>query len=294
MGEFGQKLKQEREKRGISLEEVALSTKIGTRMLRAIEEEHFDQLPGGIFNKGFVRAYAKHLGLNEEQTLADYLSALNATLPQPEAQPEEDVEEVEELQASGSRPSVFSWGRLAAALLVVAVVLGFWNLRSRRATPNAAPIAAKAAATPAAIPPTPKQEPAAIQAPPPAPTNPASTVASKPVIAPRQAPSVASQAAGLFHVLVRAREDSWIRVVADGKEIMQDTLLADGQRYIAADKEIVIKSGNVGGLEFWFNGQKLPTQGDPDQVKTLTFDPRGLVAPTARVDAPAPSVLNQP
>jgi len=45
-------------------------------MLRALEEEHFDQLPGGVFNKGFVRAYARQVGLDEEETLTDYLTAL--------------------------------------------------------------------------------------------------------------------------------------------------------------------------------------------------------------------------
>ena len=45
-------------------------------MLRALEEEKFDQLPGGIFNKGFVRAYARHVGLDEDQAIADYMAAL--------------------------------------------------------------------------------------------------------------------------------------------------------------------------------------------------------------------------
>jgi len=75
VGSFGDKLKREREMRAITLEEIAEATKIGTRSLRALEEEHFDQLPGGIFNKGFVRAYAKFLGIDEEQAVADYVSA---------------------------------------------------------------------------------------------------------------------------------------------------------------------------------------------------------------------------
>src|SRR5256714_10994724 len=78
MGSFGQRLQREREMRSITLEEIALSTKIGTRSLRALEEEDFDQLPGGIFNKGFVRAYAKYLGLDEDQAVTDFLAAENA------------------------------------------------------------------------------------------------------------------------------------------------------------------------------------------------------------------------
>src|SRR4029077_4400520 len=55
-------------------------------MLRALEDEHFDPLPGGIFNKGFVRAYARQVGLDEEETVADYLAALREKL-QPRSVP---------------------------------------------------------------------------------------------------------------------------------------------------------------------------------------------------------------
>ena len=73
---FGKKLKLEREKRAITLEQISNSTKIGTRMLRALEEEDFDQLPGGIFNKGFVRAYARHVGLDEDQAAERAVTAV--------------------------------------------------------------------------------------------------------------------------------------------------------------------------------------------------------------------------
>jgi cytoskeletal protein RodZ len=73
---FGEKLRKQREHRGITLEAVANTTKISTRMLKALEDEHFDQLPGGVFNKGFVRAYARQIGLNEEEAVNDYLAAL--------------------------------------------------------------------------------------------------------------------------------------------------------------------------------------------------------------------------
>src|ERR1035438_9515350 len=75
VGSFGERLRREREMRAISLDDIADATKIGTRLLRALEEEHFELLPGGIFNKGFVRAYAKYVGLNEEEAVADYLQA---------------------------------------------------------------------------------------------------------------------------------------------------------------------------------------------------------------------------
>ncbi len=76
MNEFGDKFRKAREKKELSLDDVSNVTKISSRMLQAIEEEHFDQLPGGVFNKGFIRAYAKHLGLNSEDAVTDYLACL--------------------------------------------------------------------------------------------------------------------------------------------------------------------------------------------------------------------------
>lgn len=56
------------------LTEIAASTRIGTHYLEAIEEEELEKLPGGIFNKGFVRAYARHLGIEEEALINDLVA----------------------------------------------------------------------------------------------------------------------------------------------------------------------------------------------------------------------------
>lgn len=85
MGLFGDKLRKQRELRGLALESISNTTKISTRMLRALEDEHFDQLPGGVFNKGFVRAYARQVGLNEEEAVTDYLAALRESQIQQQA-----------------------------------------------------------------------------------------------------------------------------------------------------------------------------------------------------------------
>jgi cytoskeletal protein RodZ len=76
VGAFGEKFREERERRGITLDDVSNVTKISSRMLQAIEQERFDVLPGGVFNKGFIRAYAKTLGFNTEEAISEYLTAL--------------------------------------------------------------------------------------------------------------------------------------------------------------------------------------------------------------------------
>jgi cytoskeletal protein RodZ len=82
---FGEKLRKQREQRGLSLDAISTITKISPRMLRAIEEEHFEQLPGGVFNKGFVRAYARLVGLDEDEAVSDYLAALRESQVQSQA-----------------------------------------------------------------------------------------------------------------------------------------------------------------------------------------------------------------
>src|SRR5438132_2670586 len=72
MANFGASFKQARESKGISLDRIAAETRISTRFLLAIENEEFQLLPGGIFNRGFVRTYAEKIGLDPEQAVADY------------------------------------------------------------------------------------------------------------------------------------------------------------------------------------------------------------------------------
>lgn len=69
---LGEKLRQAREERGISISEVAEQTRISPHYLAAIENDDYRTLPGGIFNKGFVKSYAKYVGLDEQEALQDY------------------------------------------------------------------------------------------------------------------------------------------------------------------------------------------------------------------------------
>jgi cytoskeleton protein RodZ len=74
---FGEHLKREREMRGVSLEEISAATRISTRFLEALENGQWDQLPGGAFNRGFIRSTARFLGLNEDSMVAEYALEMN-------------------------------------------------------------------------------------------------------------------------------------------------------------------------------------------------------------------------
>ncbi len=69
---LGEKLRQAREERGITISEVAEQTRISALYLGCIENDDYRTLPGGIFNKGFVKSFAKYVGVDEQEALQDY------------------------------------------------------------------------------------------------------------------------------------------------------------------------------------------------------------------------------
>jgi cytoskeleton protein RodZ len=71
-GNFGERLKRERELREVSVDELTKGTRISPRFLEALENEQWDKLPGGVFGRGFVRSIARYLGLDEQSLLGDY------------------------------------------------------------------------------------------------------------------------------------------------------------------------------------------------------------------------------
>jgi len=119
MSSFGETLKRERELRQISLREIAEATKINLRYLDALERDDFRHLPGGVFNKGFVRAYAQFIGIDPETMVTAYLEedgrqqsrAARAGAPPPQVH-------VAEAPAPSS-----SNGRLWLAALVIFLVV---------------------------------------------------------------------------------------------------------------------------------------------------------------------------
>src|SRR5215472_9605983 len=124
MGVFGDKLRREREMRGITLAEMAESTEISKRWLQALEDEEFEVLPGGVFNRGFVRAYARFLGINDEQAVSDYVAASNEQEP-PEDKFPLDVDQIKKDSPplNPKRSYVPVW----LAILALVVVVGGWT-----------------------------------------------------------------------------------------------------------------------------------------------------------------------
>ncbi len=265
MGTFGQRIKREREMRGVSLDEIAQATKIGTRSLRALEEEDFDRLPGGIFNKGFVRAYARFLGMDEEQAVGDYLVASGL-----EAPPAEAVE-------TETAPSADLWRRRLKAIGIAALVLaaagygGWWLYSTGTRGASSQQESARPANPPAAAtrpPPRASDEPAKVPALQPA-AGAVSAGGSGTVAA--ASPAGASE----FTVRIRARAECWVEITADGRR-EEVTLAAGGEKEIRALEKIEVKLGDASVVEIYHNGAALPPFAGERKVRALTFTREGV------------------
>jgi len=76
---FGEELKRQRLLREVSLESIAAATKISVRHLQALERGDSEKLPAPVFTRGFIRAYAAHLGLDPEEMVNAYLSDMKGS-----------------------------------------------------------------------------------------------------------------------------------------------------------------------------------------------------------------------
>src|SRR5437588_2621419 len=97
-GDFGSRLRAARERRGLSLRQIANATKISMAALEALERNDISRLPGGIFSRAFVRSYAVEIGLDPEQTIQEFIAAFpedSVTAGHPTSSPIEDNEAVE-------------------------------------------------------------------------------------------------------------------------------------------------------------------------------------------------------
>jgi cytoskeleton protein RodZ len=303
MGSFGERLQREREMRGITLEEISESTKITSRCLQALEEEEFDKLPGGIFNKGFVRAYAHYLGIDEDQAVADFVVASGGEPDQPLPDPPEPRAVTLGQQRAEGNPN---WRAIAlvVVLLVTAVavlwklgpsavrlVAAAWTARSNpepaAASPATASVSPQSTPEVAATPPPPaatkksvaKAKPVEVAASDPATAPPATPVAaaapSPPLRAPAAAPPPAARSVD-FVVQIRATEDAWVQIVADGKLFSEGVMVPPAEKRVRAAKQVVIKTGNGAGVEVSFNGQPLPPLGEENQMATVTLTAAGV------------------
>ena len=245
MDDFGGKLRQARERRGISLRQIASSTKIAAAALDALEKNDISKLPGGIFSRAFVRSYAVEVGLDPDDTVKEFLERFNQE-PPPSAEamaaaiPEEE-KQFEQRQRQAVKALAFG-----AALLVVLVVIGYFVLRGRLAPPPAT-------------------------TPPPAPAAPVD--AAPPPPADAGGPTGSAPAAGQIKLEVNPVSDCWVSVTVDDRKLFARIMKGGDRESYQVQREAIVEVGDAGAFAFSINGRPGKSLGNKGQVKTLRLTP---------------------
>jgi transcriptional regulator with XRE-family HTH domain len=243
MSAFGENLRREREMRGVSLAEISQATKIGARMLDAIETERFERLPGGVFNAAFVRQYARYLGLDEDRAVAEFGAACGTSLVKDTQQKDAANAALRQMVASESATyQLRSLPFLLAVAILALGLAGFWGWRLWRS----------------AHPPTVSAPPAVIAKAPPPPV----TAVQDPL------PPAATKGLDLE---LEARDRCNIQVSLDGRDTWDAVMRRGSHRNLKADHTVKLTVDNAAALRVTRNGEVLPALGGRNEAQTVTF-----------------------
>jgi len=280
MTSIGERLRRQRLQNGTSLEKVSLETKIGVRLLEAIEASQFEKLPGGVFRRSFVLQYARALDLDPEEIAAE-LNQLNQFDEMP-ALPAADAIAAREQKAGPAFSfrgdlggfSGSTIGSLIAAVGVImacALIYTWWQ--------SAGPAKVQSAAAPAA----PHAEVVVPAAPAPPPTVAPTPAAAEPTPVPAPVPATPVPSAMLTpgdpaHVRVglSADEKTWVSVSSDGKNVFSRSLEPHETKIVEGLAKVRLLVGNAGGVEISLNGKPIGPIGPRGQVRVVELTPAGF------------------
>lgn len=231
-GSLGERLRLARQQRGISLREISDHTRISMRYLEAIEADDYKLLPGGIFNRSFVKAYARHVEFDEREALELYARTAR-----------EHGESPDDVPTSPQRSRIYTdgdtqrsplWTAFLSAVILGILILGVYaGLHFYRRTENASTNAA-GPAQPSA--------PAQNNAPAPTPTA--------------AAPGTTGVAQG-FQIQVKAKEEVWLDPRVDDQRLPNFTLKAGETREFTPQRLLSLRysKSKLDALEVSVNGR---------------------------------------
>jgi cytoskeletal protein RodZ len=254
---FGEYLRQQRDNREISLDQISARTRIQKKFLLALEQGRLDQLPGRTFVRGFIRAYAEALGLNSDQTLVLF---------------EESQKELHPA-AAGEKPAPTPEKKRALVLTAIlvlvvaatAAVIGLTLSLRQPAPAQKAPGAARSKPVPGQpVPPAGLEKPL---------------------------PKAPSDLSAPFAVGIKATELCWILATVDGKSSKETMLYPGDSLKLEAAQSLSLLVGNAGGVEITVNSVKLkPIGGHWKPMRFLAPEDlaKYLPAEMPKVETPKP------
>ncbi|HKI03047.1 MAG TPA: helix-turn-helix domain-containing protein [Thermoanaerobaculia bacterium] len=248
-GSFGDWLRRQREMREINLRDIAERTKISFRYLEAMEADRFDLLPAPIFAKGFLREYARYVGLSPDDVVNHYLSVHRPEELAGDLKDDTKVRSKPKPVDPGQPPVRRNWSyglvlALAGLILLVLVALAAWFADKRHEEPSSS------------------NEAPPMTAPPPA-----------PAIQPAAAQSAAPEPTAPLEVSLDFTKDCWVEAVTDGKNRFSELRVQGEALQLEAEQSILLTLGNAGAVEVQVNGYPLDLgKQEGDVVRDLLID----------------------
>jgi cytoskeletal protein RodZ len=247
--DFGGNLRAARERRGITLRQIANATKISVGVLEALERNDISRLPGGIFSRAFVRSYAIEVGLEPEETIQEFVAQFRDDSVTAGHRASERFEDYEAVESSQQTASTFL--RLVLVSVPIAAIILYFETSGRRMAPipRTEPVAAAVTVrTPSPIP------------------------AVETTAAPVDTPAADPLPIDRLTVVVAASRECWISLSADGRKITDRLLQAGEQQKFEAEREVVLTAGDAAALVVTVNGAEVKPLGKAGEVVTTRLN----------------------
>jgi transcriptional regulator with XRE-family HTH domain len=249
MPALGEEFRSAREARGLSLSDVAERLHIRSVYLGAIEDEDWTAIGAPVYIRGFMRTYARFLGLDAEAAVARFAATAAAASPPASAARVID-ERSREPGADGGRPSAFAIVAVLAAIAVVIYVAYSYAQNRPGAGVPVAIVSPGAAADAPVTDASPEDSLAPVPSPLPLPVKP--------------------HAAAVHGLRIALTQTSWLRVEIDGKVVSEGTFPA-GTTKTFGGKTADVRVGNAGGVDIVVNGRPVAKLGNDGDVAERQF-----------------------
>ena len=219
--------------------------------LEALERSDLSRLPGGIFTRAFIRAYAQEVGLDPDRTIQDFIAELPPEAATATAHPAA-IEDGEKLDSD--RKAVATALRLALVSLPIIGLVIYYGTHRTPAAPRVSAPAAESQ-TPPAEPPVEPQRPA----------DPVAATPDPPVPVPATAPVAVPQTSGISMAIAPTAQ-CWVSLNADGEQVFSGLMNAGDKRTVTAKEQIALNVGDAGAFVYTLNGRAGKPLGAPGEV----------------------------